>query len=44
MDGVQPNAEGENSKVKVKVRVNIHGVFAVSSASLIEPVGCAISP
>ncbi|XP_069781347.1 heat shock 70 kDa protein 4L-like isoform X1 [Narcine bancroftii] len=26
----------ENSKVKVKVRVNIHGIFNVSSASLIE--------
>ncbi|XP_076024415.1 heat shock 70 kDa protein 4a [Genypterus blacodes] len=34
--GAQPN--GESSKVKVKVRVNVHGVFSVSSASLVEIV------
>ncbi|TTX06327.1 Heat shock 70 kDa protein 4 [Bagarius yarrelli] len=33
---VCPQASGECSKVKVKVRVNIHGVFSVSSASLVE--------
>ncbi|XP_062868331.1 heat shock 70 kDa protein 4a [Trichomycterus rosablanca] len=33
---VVPQASGESSKVKVKVRVNIHGVFSVSSASLVE--------
>lgn len=33
---VTPQASGESSKVKVKVRVNIHGIFSVSSASLIE--------
>ncbi|MBN3302496.1 HSP74 protein, partial [Amia calva] len=33
---VTPQASGESSKVKVKVRVNIHGVFSVSSASLVE--------
>lgn len=38
MNGVQAQAGGENSKVKVKVRVNIHGVFVVSSASMIEKV------
>uniref|UniRef100_A0A8C8CI27 Heat shock protein 4a n=1 Tax=Oncorhynchus tshawytscha TaxID=74940 RepID=A0A8C8CI27_ONCTS len=31
-----PQANGESSKVKVKVRVNVHGVFSVSSASLVE--------
>lgn len=31
-----PQATGESSKVKVKVRVNIHGIFSVSSASLVE--------
>lgn len=31
-----PQASGESSKVKVKVRVNIHGIFSVSSASLVE--------
>ena len=33
---VVPTAEGEASKVKVKVRVNIHGIFSVSSATLVE--------
>lgn len=33
---VVPQASGESSKIKVKVRVNIHGVFSVSSASLVE--------
>jgi heat shock protein 4 len=33
---VVPQASGECSKVKVKVRVNIHGIFSVSSASLVE--------
>ena len=33
---VKPTAEGESSKVKVKVRVNGHGIFSVSSASLVE--------
>ncbi|XP_077080912.1 heat shock 70 kDa protein 4a isoform X1 [Siphateles boraxobius] len=33
---VVPQSSGESSKVKVKVRVNVHGVFSVSSASLVE--------
>ena len=33
-----PQASGESSKVKVKVRVNVHGAFSVSSASLVEVV------
>uniref|UniRef100_A0A3B1KEY4 Heat shock protein 4a n=1 Tax=Astyanax mexicanus TaxID=7994 RepID=A0A3B1KEY4_ASTMX len=33
---VVPQASGESAKVKVKVRVNVHGVFSVSSASLVE--------
>lgn len=33
---VVPQASGESSKVKVKVRMNIHGIFSVSSASLVE--------
>ncbi|XP_048382748.2 heat shock 70 kDa protein 4L-like [Stegostoma tigrinum] len=36
IQNVIPQNDGENSKVKVKVRVNIHGIFNVSSASLIE--------
>lgn len=31
-----PQPDGESSKVKVKVRFNVHGIFSVSSASLIE--------
>ena len=33
---VKPSESGEASKIKVKVRMNIHGVFFVKSASLIE--------
>jgi len=33
---VVPQATGESSKVKVKVRMNVHGIFSVSSASLVE--------
>lgn len=36
IQNVVPQASGESSKVKVKVRVNVHGMFSVSSASLIE--------
>ncbi|XP_077402578.1 heat shock 70 kDa protein 4-like isoform X2 [Vanacampus margaritifer] len=36
IQNVVPQTSGESAKVKVKVRVNIHGVFSVSSASLIE--------
>lgn len=38
---VVPQESGESAKVKVKVRVNVHGVFSVSSASLIEVVKTA---
>lgn len=33
---VTPQTDGSSSKVKVKVRINIHGIFSVSSASLVE--------
>ena len=33
---VKPLPDGANQKVKVKVRVNLNGVFTVSSASLVE--------
>ncbi|XP_061904730.1 heat shock 70 kDa protein 4a [Entelurus aequoreus] len=36
VQNVVAQTSGESAKVKVKVRVNIHGVFSVSSASLIE--------
>lgn len=38
---VTPQQSGESSKVKVKVRVNIHGVFSVAGASLVEVVKTA---
>ncbi len=33
---VKPMTVGSNQKVKVKVRINLNGIFTVSSASLIE--------
>lgn len=33
-----PQESGECAKVKVKVRVNVHGVFSVSNASSVETV------
>lgn len=38
IQNVVPQESGESAKVKVKVRVNVHGVFSVASASLIEIV------
>lgn len=38
VDKVYEQQDGNSSKVKVKVRVNIHGIFNVSSASLVEKV------
>ena len=33
---VKPTEAGESSKVKVKVRMNIHGVFKIKSATMVE--------
>uniref|UniRef100_A0A0A9XY29 Heat shock 70 kDa protein 4L n=1 Tax=Lygus hesperus TaxID=30085 RepID=A0A0A9XY29_LYGHE len=33
---VKPTPEGESSKIKVKARINIHGIFSITSASLVE--------
>ncbi|KAF2880978.1 hypothetical protein ILUMI_25194 [Ignelater luminosus] len=33
---IRPTAEGKAQKVKVKVRINLHGIMNISSASLIE--------
>ena len=38
VDKVQPQPNGENSKVKVKLRISVHGIFSVSSASMVEKV------
>nr|UNE55961.1 heat shock 70 kDa protein cognate 4 [Paroster macrosturtensis] len=33
---IKPTPDGESQKIKVKVRINIHGLFNVASASLYE--------
>lgn len=33
---IRPSPDGKPQKVKVKVRINLHGIMSVSSASLIE--------
>lgn len=33
---VKPTPDGESAKVKVKVRINLHGILAINSASLVE--------
>ncbi|XP_021397634.2 heat shock protein 105 kDa isoform X1 [Lonchura striata] len=38
IQNVAAQKDGEKSKVKVKVRVNTHGIFSVSTASMVEPV------
>jgi len=38
IEQVVPQANGDSSKVKVKVRVNIHGIFTVAGASMIEKI------
>lgn len=41
---VVPSKEGESSKIKVKVRLNIHGVLNVVNASLVEKLPPATEP
>lgn len=36
VENISPGPEGECQKVKVKVRVNLHGLFTVASASMAE--------
>ena len=36
MKNVTPTKDGESSKIKVKVRMDIHGIFYVSKAQMIE--------
>ncbi|ELT92200.1 hypothetical protein CAPTEDRAFT_221226 [Capitella teleta] len=38
IDKIAPSATGDSSKIKVKVRVNIHGIFTISNASLVEKI------
>lgn len=39
-----PSKEGESSKIKVKVRLDIHGVLSVVNASLVEKLAVAPEP
>ena len=41
---VVPSKEGESSKIKVKVRLDIHGVLNVVDASLVEKLAAAAEP
>ncbi|KAM3934750.1 heat shock protein 105 kDa [Leptodactylus fuscus] len=36
VQNIFPSKDGEKAKVKVKVRVNTHGIFSVSTASVVE--------
>lgn len=38
MGNVVPQSNGESSKVKVKVRINLHGIFSVAAASMVEKI------
>lgn len=38
MQNVSAQKDGEKSRVKVKVRVNTHGIFTISTASMVEKV------
>lgn len=35
VNNITPNEDGESSKVKVKVNINRHGIFSVSSAAMV---------
>jgi len=35
---VAPTKDDEASKIKVKVRINMHGIFSVTQASMVEKV------
>lgn len=39
VNNVTPQPNGESSKVKVKVRINAHGIFSVVGATLYEKTG-----
>jgi hypothetical protein len=38
IDGITPTESGESRKIKLKVRLNQNGIFAVSSAVLVDTV------
>ncbi|KAG8505391.1 Heat shock 70 kDa protein 4L [Galemys pyrenaicus] len=39
VQNVSPQLDGDSAKVKVKVRVDIHGIFSVASAAVVERQG-----
>nr|URW69964.1 heat shock protein [Bemisia tabaci] len=41
---IKPTAQGGTQKVKLKIRINIHGIVSVSSASLIEQIKGSAEP
>lgn len=41
---VVPSKEGDSSKIKVKVRLDIHGVLNVVNASLVEKLAVVPEP
>ncbi|XP_029641449.1 heat shock 70 kDa protein 4-like [Octopus sinensis] len=43
VQNVTPQATGESSKIKVHVKINIHGIFSVPSASMVEKLDSADS-
>ena len=42
--GVVPTSSGETPKVKVRVRLNIHGILTVASASMTEELPAVEEP
>lgn len=38
VQNVSAQKDGEKSRVKVKVRVNTHGIFTISTASMVEKI------
>lgn len=36
MKDVRPSADGKPQKIKVKARINLHGIMTITSASLLE--------
>ena len=44
ISGLSPTSSGEAPKVKVRVRLNIHGILTVASASMIEEIQTVDEP
>ncbi|XP_031563495.1 heat shock 70 kDa protein 4-like isoform X2 [Actinia tenebrosa] len=44
VNNVVPSQEGSSSKIKVKVNMDVHGIFNVSGAQLVEKIECEPEP